>query len=67
MKFIKDKCKVPTPGKQEPLATIQAENKNCLGSSSVEKDLKVFVDSKLNVSQQCALTAKTTQYYHRLY
>lgn len=46
MEFNKDKCKVihlgkHNPGSQHRLGTTQ------LGSNSVEKDLKVLLDSKL--------------------
>ena len=52
MKFNKDKCKVlhlgkHNPGVQHRLGSTQ------LGSSSVERDLGVLVDNKLNVSEQC--------------
>ncbi|GAB0176921.1 mitochondrial enolase superfamily member 1 [Grus japonensis] len=57
MKFNKDKCKVlhlgkHNPGVQHRLGSTQ------LGSSSVERDLGVLVDSKLNMSEQCAAVAK---------
>lgn len=31
---------------------------NCLGGSSVQKDLGVLEDTKLNVTQQCTLAAR---------
>ncbi|GAB0202179.1 mitochondrial enolase superfamily member 1 [Grus japonensis] len=57
MKFNKDKCKVlhlgkHNPGVQHRLGSTQLE------SSSVERDLGVLVDSKLNTSEQCAAAAK---------
>ncbi|GAB0179987.1 mitochondrial enolase superfamily member 1 [Grus japonensis] len=57
MKFNKDKCKVlhlgkHNPGVQHRLGFIW------LGNSSVERDLGVLVDSKLNMSEQCAAAAK---------
>ncbi|KAK4824361.1 LOW QUALITY PROTEIN: hypothetical protein QYF61_014021 [Mycteria americana] len=57
MKFNKDKCKVfhlgkHNPGGQHRLGSTQ------LGSSSVERDLGVLVDNKLNMSEQCAAAAK---------
>ncbi|GAB0183314.1 mitochondrial enolase superfamily member 1 [Grus japonensis] len=54
MKFNKGKCRA-----------LHLERNNqyrlgvdLLGSSSVEKDLRVLVDNKLSMSQQCALVAK---------
>ena len=57
MKFSKDKCKVlhlgkHNPGVQHRLGSTQ------LGSSSVEGDLGVLGDNKLNMSQRCAAVAK---------
>ncbi|KAK4814746.1 hypothetical protein QYF61_026723 [Mycteria americana] len=57
MKFNKDKCKVlhlgkHNPGVQHRLGSTQ------LGSSSVERDLGVLLDSKLNMSEQRAAVAK---------
>ncbi|PKU43585.1 reverse hypothetical protein [Limosa lapponica baueri] len=57
MKFKKDKCKVlhlgkHNPGVQNTLASMK------LRSSSVERDLRVLEDHKLNMSEQCAAAAK---------
>ncbi|GAB0184068.1 hypothetical protein GRJ2_000872100 [Grus japonensis] len=57
MKFNKRKCKVlhlvrNNPMDQYMLGTTQLE------SSFAEKDLGVLVDTKLNMSQQCAPVAK---------
>ncbi|GAB0209187.1 mitochondrial enolase superfamily member 1 [Grus japonensis] len=56
MKFNKDKCKVlhlekHNPGVQHRLGSTQ------LGTSSVERDLGILVDNKLNTSEQCAAAA----------
>ncbi|PKU45559.1 rna-directed dna polymerase from mobile element jockey- hypothetical protein [Limosa lapponica baueri] len=57
MKFNKDKCKVLglvkyNAGMQHRLGSTW------LGSSSIERDLWVLVDNKLNISEQCAAAAK---------
>ncbi|GAB0204528.1 mitochondrial enolase superfamily member 1 [Grus japonensis] len=52
MKFSKDKCKVFTLGKHN------SGMQHRLGSSSVEMDLGVLVDNKLNMSEQCAAAEK---------
>ena len=47
----------PTFGMEQPCARIQAED--CLAvSSCAEKELGILVNSKLNISPQCALAAK---------
>ncbi|GAB0190214.1 hypothetical protein GRJ2_001486700 [Grus japonensis] len=57
MKFNKDKCKVlhlvkDNPSEQHRLVSMWLE------SNSVERELGVLVDSKLNTSEQCAAAAK---------
>ncbi|KAJ7416736.1 rna-directed dna polymerase from mobile element jockey-like [Willisornis vidua] len=57
MKLSKEKCKVLhlDRNKLMHLCSLSATQ---LGSSLVEKDLGVLVDPKVNMRQQCALTAK---------
>ncbi|GAB0177678.1 mitochondrial enolase superfamily member 1 [Grus japonensis] len=57
MKFNKDKCKVLHLGKHNP-AVQHRLGSTWLESSSVERDLGVLVDNKLNMSEQCAAVAK---------
>ncbi|KAK4832702.1 hypothetical protein QYF61_025163 [Mycteria americana] len=57
MKFNKDKCKVLHLGKHNP-GVQHRLGSTWLGSSSVERDLGVLVDNKLNMSEQCAAAAK---------
>ena len=57
MKFNKGKCWILYLGHGKPGCTYRLENER-LQSSSVERDLGVLVNSKLNTSQQCALAAK---------
>ncbi|GAB0204081.1 mitochondrial enolase superfamily member 1 [Grus japonensis] len=57
MKFSKDKCKVLHLGKHNP-GVKHRPGSTWLESRSVERDLGVLVDSKLNMSEQCALVAK---------
>jgi len=57
MKFSKDKCKVLHLGKHNP-GVQHRLGSTWLGSSSVERDLGVRMDSKLSVSEQCAAAEK---------
>ncbi|GAB0180750.1 mitochondrial enolase superfamily member 1 [Grus japonensis] len=61
MKFNKGKCKIlylesKNPRRQYMLGATDLE------SSLAEKDLGVLVDTKLKVSQQCALVTKKADY-----
>ena len=57
MKFNKDKCKALHLGEHNPGAQHSLGSTR-LGSSSVERDLGVLADNKLNRSEQCAAAAQ---------
>ena len=62
MKFSKDKCKVLYLGKHNPGVQHRLGSAG-LGSCSVERDLGVLVDNKLNMSEQNA--GLNQQGYHQ--
>ena len=56
-KFNKVKCKVLHLGRNSPRTQYMLRSDQ-LESSLAEKDLVILLDTRLNTSQQCALSAK---------
>ena len=56
MKFNKDKCKVLHVRQDNPKDKYRRNRKWI--ESSPEKDFRVLVDDKLNMTEQCAITAQ---------
>ncbi|PKU44324.1 rna-directed dna polymerase from mobile element jockey-like [Limosa lapponica baueri] len=57
MNFTKDKCQVLHLAKHNP-GVQHTLGSTWLGSRSVEKDMGVLVNNKLNMGEQCAAAAK---------
>ena len=59
MKFNRSKCQILHLGLDNPGYMYRSGDKRLEGSPT-ERDLRVLVDSRLNISQQCVLTVKRT-------
>lgn len=66
MNFMQDQCQVRLLGRNNPHATTQA-GADWWGSSYTEKDLGVFGDTTLTMSQQSIITAKVANSPFGLY
>ena len=66
MNFNWEKCKVLYLGIKNAKHKYKMGD-TCLESSICEKDLRVLVDSKLNMSQQCDMVAKKANFVTRLH